>query len=87
MVSAITGRNWGVSAHDRDEGMVTEAIEHYTSMAPSGAFLGIAVACMGASALLHLSGRRHDALFVGQWVPSILIMGLYNKLVKVEGSD
>jgi hypothetical protein len=24
---------------------------------------------------------------VGQWAPTILIMGLYNKLVKVKGSE
>jgi hypothetical protein len=26
-------------------------------------------------------------LFVGQWVPTLLIFGLYNKLVKQLGSD
>jgi hypothetical protein len=31
--------------------------------------------------------RKHDALFVGQWAPTFLILGLYNKLVKVAGSD
>jgi len=85
MASATTG--WGVAPREHEEGTVTEAIEHYTSMAPSGFYLSLAVGCMGASALLHLSGRKHDALFIGQWVPSILIMGLYNKLVKVQGSD
>jgi hypothetical protein len=42
---------------------------------------------MAASALLQFAGRRHKSLFVGQWVPSTLILGLYNKLVRVEGSD
>jgi hypothetical protein len=56
-------------------------------MVPSGAYLTLAVGCIGASALLHLAGRKHDAQFVGHWVPTILILGLYNKLVKVEGSD
>jgi hypothetical protein len=32
-------------------------------------------------------GQRHNALFVGQWAPTFLILGLYNKLVKVAGSD
>ena len=32
-------------------------------------------------------GRDKDALFVGQWAPTFLILGLYNKLVKVAGSD
>ena len=25
--------------------------------------------------------------FVGQWVPSLLLLGVYNKIVKVAGSD
>jgi hypothetical protein len=32
-------------------------------------------------------GEKHKSLFVGQWAPTFLILGLYNKLVKVEGSD
>jgi hypothetical protein len=27
------------------------------------------------------------ATFVGQWVPSLLLLGIYNKIVKVAGSD
>jgi hypothetical protein len=54
---------------------------------PSGGYLTAAVGCMAVSAVLHCAGRKHDALFVGQWAPAILIMGLYNKLVKVQGSD
>jgi hypothetical protein len=34
-----------------------------------------------------LFGQRNVANFVGQWVPTILIIGLYNKLVKLEGSE
>jgi hypothetical protein len=32
-------------------------------------------------------GRDKDAVFVGQWAPTLLILGLYNKLVKQLGSD
>ena len=39
------------------------------------------------SLLLKLSGRRHDALFVGQWPAPILLLGLYNKIVRLLGSD
>ena len=28
-----------------------------------------------------------SVLFVGQWAPTFLILGLYNKLVKLLGSD
>jgi len=35
----------------------------------------------------RFEGRAPIATFIGQWVPTILIFGLYNKLVKVAGSD
>jgi len=36
---------------------------------------------------LKSTGKDHQSLFVGQWVAPFLILGLYNKLVKVAGSD
>jgi hypothetical protein len=32
-------------------------------------------------------GHQHVSLFVGQWAPTFLILGLYNKIVKELGSD
>ena len=69
------------------EGQATKAIESYTAELPSGTFLGMALGAMAISLLLMLTGRRNLANFIGQWAPTILIMGLYNKLVKVEGSE
>jgi len=77
----------GVVRGERSEGSLTKQIESVTTKVPSATFLTCAFGVMGASALLHLAGKRHDAIFVGQWVPAILIMGLYNKLVKLEGSE
>ena len=37
--------------------------------------------------IFKMMGEDHKSLFVGQWAPTILILGLYNKLVKVAGSD
>jgi hypothetical protein len=34
-----------------------------------------------------MSGKDHEALFVGQWAPTFLILGLYNKLLKLHGSE
>jgi len=62
-------------------------IESQTAKIPSGTYLTAAIAAMVGSALLMLFGQRNVANFVGQWVPTILIMGLYNKIVKVEGSE
>ena len=42
---------------------------------------------MTASASMQMLGNRHVSLFIGQWAPTFLIFGLYNKLVKQLGSD
>lgn len=76
----------GVSPHEHQEGTITKVIEYYTSAVPSGAYLSLAVGAIGLSAILKVAGRNQGAQFVGHWVPTILIFGLYNKLVKVEGS-
>ena len=69
------------------EGPIARRIERQTSKIPSDTFLWIAVGAMATSAALQLAGNRHVSLFVGQWAPTLLIMGLYNKLVKQLGSD
>ncbi len=77
----------GVAPHEHEEGTLTKTIEKYTSMVPSGVYLTTAMGAIGLSAGLKLAGRDRDADFVGHWVPTILILGLYNKLVKLHGSD
>jgi hypothetical protein len=37
--------------------------------------------------VLQATGKRHASLFVGQWAPAFLLLGVYNKLVKQLGSD
>jgi hypothetical protein len=69
------------------EGPVARAIEEQTAKLPSDAFLWAAGASIAASLMLKVLNRHHEALFVGQWAPTILILGLYNKLVKQHGSD
>jgi hypothetical protein len=75
------------SSADHAEGPIARAIEDRTAMLPSDLFLWAAIGSIIGSAALKMSGRQHDALFVGQWAPTFLILGLYNKLVKVAGSD
>ena len=69
------------------EGRLARAIEEQTAKLPSDTFLWAAVGSMGVSAALQLAGKRHASLFVGQWAPAFLLLGLYNKLVKELGSD
>lgn len=69
------------------EGNLARAIEEQTAKLPSDTFLWAAVGSMGLSAALQLAGKRHASLFVGQWAPAFLLLGVYNKLVKEFGSD
>jgi len=72
---------------EHSEGKVAKAIEEQTAKLPSDLFLWAALAAMGASLTLKLMGRSHTSLFVGQWPAPFLLMGLYNKIVKIEGHD
>lgn len=74
-------------AESHAEGRVARAIENQTARLPSDMFLWAAGGSMGLSLGLLAAGRRHLSLFVGQWAAPLLIVGLYNKLVKVAGSD
>lgn len=69
------------------EGQIARTIEDQTAKLPSDTFLWMAVGAMTASATLQFMGNKHASLFVGQWAPTFLIFGLYNKLVKQLGSD
>lgn len=66
----------------KNEDAITTNVEMRTRRIPSISFLGVAVGCMAASACLMLSGRKTWANFVGQWAPTILILGTYNKIAK-----
>lgn len=73
--------------HDHSEGSVAKAIEKQTAKLPSDIFLWVGLGCLGLSALVRLVGLRSFGGLLGQAAAPVLIMGLYNKLVKLEGSD
>ena len=65
----------------------TKTIESYTAAVPSSAYLAVAIGAMGLSLACQVAGRGKWGNFIAQWVPTWLIIGLYNKLVKLEGHD
>lgn len=69
------------------EGPVAKGIEHETAKIPSDVFLWAALGSMAISATLKILKQDETALFVGQWAPSFLMLGMYNKIVKLEGHD
>jgi hypothetical protein len=75
------------SPQEHAEGPVARFIEQQTAQLPSDLFLWAAGASIVGSLALQLLNRKEASLFVGQWAPTLLILGLYNKIVKVAGSD
>ena len=78
--------SYGQSA-TKTEDEFTKTLEEYTASLPSSAYLGIAIGAMALSLVCQASGRGKWGNFIAQWVPTWLIIGLYNKLVKLEGHD
>ena len=72
---------------NQEEGKVARKLEEQTAKIPSDVFLWASVGSMLISLSLKLAGKSHTALFVGQWAPSFLLFGIYNKLVKQLGHD
>jgi hypothetical protein len=74
--------------HMHAEDRLSTILEEQTSKIPSVFYLAVAGAAAITSLALQFSDDRetkHLSQFVGMWVPSILIVGLYNKLVKRLG--
>jgi hypothetical protein len=69
------------------EGPVARTIEQQTAKLPSDTFLWAAMGSIGVSLVMMAMGEEKKANFIGQWAPTLLILGLYNKMVKLHGSD
>jgi hypothetical protein len=69
------------------EDSFTKSVEEYTASMPSSAYLGVAVGAMMLSLACQIAGHGKWGNFIAQWVPTWLIIGVYNKLVKLEGHD
>lgn len=76
-----------MQAEETTEGIVARTIENQTAKLPSDVFLWAAGGSIITSLVLKSMKRDDDALFVGMWAPVFLVLGLYNKLVKVAGHD
>ena len=69
------------------EGPIARSIEQQTAKLPSDVWLWAAFGSIAASLFFKSTGKDHHALFVGQWAPTFMLLGIYNKLVKLHGSE
>ena len=68
------------------ENSLTRLLEQQAAKIPSDVFLFAGLGAMAASFALELTDRPRVSRFVGMWAPTLLIMGVYNKLVKIGGA-
>lgn len=87
MIESMRGVGNRMGQTEHTEGTLARMIEDQTAKLPSDTFLWAAVGSMAASLTLQVMGKKDNAMFVGQWAPTFLILGLYNKLVKIGGHD
>ena len=82
-----TSSGMGSQMSQHSEGTVARTIEQQTAKLPSDVFLWAALGSIGTSAMFRLMGKKNASLFVGDWVAPLLLFGVYNKIVKTQGSD
>ena len=79
------------NAKDRSDEKRTEkamrSIEHTAASIPSSTFVMLAGGAVVGSIALKAMGRGEAANFVGEWVPTILMLGLYTKIAKLFRGD
>jgi hypothetical protein len=83
--SLASYRETPVLRAEHREDPITRLLEQQAAKVPSNYFLTLAFVAMLASVGLELSGRERASRFVGMWPAPLLVMGVYNKLVKVLG--
>lgn len=67
------------------EGEITRTIEEQTAKIPSINWLGLAAGSMVASFIAAIVFKRRGlGTFIGLWAPSLMLIGVYNKIVKLE---
>jgi hypothetical protein len=69
------------------EDRFTKTIEASTAAIPSIGYLSVAIAAMTLSLMCQVTGEGKWGNFIAQWVPAWLIIGLYNKRIKMEDHD
>lgn len=74
-----------VRRQEHEEGSFTRLIEQQTAKVPSDIFLLASFCAIGLSLFYYVRGEKSRSNLVGLWAPTLLTMGVYNKLVKMLG--
>ena len=72
---------------EHKEGKTAKKLEEQTAKISSDIFLWAALGTITLSLAFFCTKNKLASIFIAQLAPCLLIMGLYNKLVKTEGHD
>jgi hypothetical protein len=59
-------------------------VETQVRRVPPSLLVGLALGSMGLSAAFAVAGKLKVANFIGQWVPSLLILATFDRLLQAE---
>lgn len=62
-------------------------IFEFLSTIPASTYIYAMLGSILASAAMYLLGRRHTALFIGEWAPTFAVVGLFYKLLRPPGRN
>lgn len=62
-------------------------VETQVRRVPPSLLLGLALGSMALSAAFAVGGKLKVANFIGQWVPSLLILATFDRLLQVESDS
>ena len=65
---------------------VQQDVFSFLSSIPSEAYIYAMLGSIAASAFMYLTGRRHTALFIGEWAPTFAAIGLFYKILRPSGT-
>ncbi|MDQ2818641.1 MAG: hypothetical protein M3T49_10640 [Candidatus Eremiobacteraeota bacterium] len=70
------------AAHQTSRTLEDTAAQEPVNSTMRTVLLGLAGVSMLTAIALHLSDKKSNSVFVGQWVPTLLIIALWNQIVK-----
>ncbi len=62
-------------------------VESQVRRVPPSLLVGLALGSMALSAAFAVGGKLKIANFIGQWVPSLLILATFDRLLQSEGGE
>lgn len=63
---------------------VDRVVEAQVRRVPPSLLVGLALGSMAVSAAFAVAGKLKVANFIGQWVPSLLILATFDRLIQAE---